>query len=148
MKWLTGIVIALLIILAGWYWLSTMNNASSTPTTTATSTVQTYGMSEYTDSTYGFTFWYPSADTVTASSTNDSKSFPGGTEVERLQVGAAGGTYVAVVTSPNSTITDEPNGHASPIAQTKFFYDASSGQWMEAFPEGSPTTGNGAICRD
>jgi hypothetical protein len=117
---------------------------TSTPNTAATSTPQTYGMAEYTDPTYGFTFWYPSALAVTASTTKDSASFPGGTEVERLQIGTAGATYVAVVTSVQSTITDEPNGHAAPINQTKYFYDISSAKWMVSYPEGSMTGGSGA----
>lgn len=143
MKWLIGIIVLLIIIGGGWYIWSNVNSAPQTPVTTATSTTpaDTFGMVEYTDPTYGFTFWYPSALTVTASTTNDSTSFPGGTQVERLQVGTLGGPYVAVVMSPGSTITDEPNGHASPIAQTKYFYDASTGQWMVAYPEGALSSG-------
>ncbi|HTR19124.1 MAG TPA: hypothetical protein VMH91_04090 [Candidatus Paceibacterota bacterium] len=145
MKTLLWLIAIVIIIAGGWYLWTNMSAPTQTmPGTTATSTpADTYGMTEYTDPTYGFSFWYPSALTVTASTTNDSTAFPGGTEVERLQVGTPGGTYVAVVTSPQSTITDEPNGHASPIAQTKYFYDASSGTWMRAYPEGSPA-GNGA----
>src|ERR1700733_3515539 len=112
------LVIALLIVIvvavaAVVIWRT--GSSTPVPTTVATSTPQTYGMAEYTDPTYGFTFWYPSALAVTASSTNDSTSFPGGVQVERLQVGTPGGTYIAVVNSPQSTITDEPNGHAAPI---------------------------------
>lgn len=104
---------------------------------TKTSTVNTYGMSEYTDPMYHFSFWYPSALQITATATNDETEFPGGTAAESLQIGSMGGTSIVVVDSTTSTITDEPAGHASPIAQTKYFYDASSRQWMVAFPEGS-----------
>jgi hypothetical protein len=145
MKWLVGIIIVIIVVIAGWFiWTNSNSAGTPTTTTTATSTVpaDTYGMTEYTDPTYGFTFWYPSGLTVTASTTNDSTSFPGGTQVERIQVGDLGGTYVAVVNSPQSTITDEPNGHASPIAQTKYFYN--NGQWMVAYPEGSQTGGSSA----
>jgi sarcosine oxidase gamma subunit len=38
-------------------------------------------------------------------------------------------------------ITDEPNGHAAPIAQTKYLYEAATGRWMVAFPEGDILTG-------
>jgi hypothetical protein len=141
------LVIALLVvIIVAVAAVVVWRTGSSTPvsTTVATSTPQTYGMAEYTDPTYGFTFWYPSALAVTASSTNDSTSFPGGVQVERLQVGTPGGTYIAVVNSPQSTITDEPNGHAAPINQTKYFYDVSSAQWMVAYPEGSMTGGSSA----
>lgn len=146
MKWLLGIIIVIIVVIAGWFVWSNSNNAVTSTSTTATSTVSTdtYGMSEYTDPTYGFTFWYPSSLAVDATATNDSTSFPGGVEVERLQVGAPGGVYVAVVNSPKNTITDEPNNHASPIAQTKYFYDASSGKWMVAYPEGSQTGGSSA----
>lgn len=142
MKWLLWIVVLLIVIGGGWYIWSSMTAPAqpSSPTTTATSTIpaDTYGMTEYSDPN-GFTFWYPSSFTVSASSTNDSTSFPGGTEIERLTVGDEGGTYIAVVQSPGSTITDEPNGHAAPIAQTKYFYDSTTGQWMVAYPEGSQT---------
>lgn len=148
MKWLLWIVVLLVVIGGGWYVWSGMQSAPAPVTTTsvATSTVpaDTYGMTEYTDATYGFSFWYPSSDPITATTSNDTKSFPGGTEVERLSVGTMGGTYVAVVTSASSTITDEPNGHGSPIAQTKYFLDPSTGQWMVAYPEGTQTGNGGA----
>jgi hypothetical protein len=147
MKILTWVIVLIILIGGGWYlWTNISAPTQTTPVTTATSTTpaDTYGMVEYTDPTYGFSFWYPSALTVTASTTNDTTSFPGGTEVERLNVGPQGSTYIAVVSSPESTITDEPNGHASPIPQTKYFYDVSSGQWMVAYPEGTDNSGPSA----
>lgn len=149
MKWLLGIVVVIIIAVAGWYiWSNANASAPAAPqvVTTATSTApaDTYGMSEYTDPTYGFSFWYPSSIEITASTTSDATSFPGGTEVEWLEVGQPGGVYVAVVNSPQSTITDEPNGHAAPIPQTKYFYDSTTGQWMVAYPEGSMTGTGGA----
>jgi len=101
-------------------------------------------MSEYTDKTYGFTFWYPTALVVTAAAKSDAVSFPGGVAVEVLQIGPVGGTSIQVVDSPASSITDEPNGHASPISQTKYFYDGASKQWMMAFPEGRDGAGPSA----
>ena len=100
--------------------------SSKTPTQTVPS--ETYGMSQYTDPTYGFSFWYPGALPVIATTANNSSEFPGKTAVEMLQVGPAGGVTIYVVNSPTSTITDEPAGHASPIAQTQYFYDSTSGQ--------------------
>lgn len=102
----------------------------------------TYGMSEYNDP-HGFTFWYPNALQITSTIINDNTSFPGGIAVESLQIGEAGGTTIFVVNSGAGTITDEPTGHASPIAQTEYFYDNNSGQWMVKFPEGGDT-GNSA----
>lgn len=137
------------LIVAGAVYLFIANRSSApiqvviqTGTPTSTVPVDTYGMSQYIDQSYGFSFWYPSALGVTASTTNDSVGFPGGTAVETLQVGSMGGTSVIVVNSPGSTITDEPADHASPIAQTEYFY--SSGQWMIAFPQGRDGQGSGA----
>ena len=51
---------------------------------------------------------------------------------------------VNVVNSPTGTITDEPNGHAAPHAQTRYFYDAAARQWVVAYPEGRDDGGNTA----
>jgi hypothetical protein len=100
-------------------------------------------VSRYVDAKYRFSFWYPSALRVTVAAADDAASFPGGVVVETLQV-SAGGISLYVVNSPQSTITDEPNGHAAPIPQTKYFFDASSQRWMVAYPEGTDGGGNSA----
>jgi hypothetical protein len=100
-------------------------------------------MSRYVDAKYRFSFWYPAALRITVTVANDDKSFPGGVVVETLQV-ATDGVSLYVVNSPQSTITDEPNGHAAPILQTKYFYDASSQRWMVAYPEGTDGGGSAA----
>jgi hypothetical protein len=101
-------------------------------------------MSRYVDAKYRFSFWYPSALRITMAATNDEARFPGGDVVEILQVRPAGGISLYVVNSPQSTITDEPNGHAAPIPQTKYFYDASSQRWMVTYPEGTDGGGSAA----
>ena len=101
-------------------------------------------MSQYVDAKYRFSFWYPSALRINVTATDDAASFPGGVVVETLQVRPAGGISLYVVNSPQSTITDEPNGHAAPIPQTKYFYDASSQRWMVAYPEGTDGASSGA----
>jgi hypothetical protein len=101
-------------------------------------------MSRYVDAKYRFSFWYPSALRITVTATNDDASFPGGVVVETLQVRPAGGISLYVVNSPQSTITDEPNGHAAPIPQTKYFYDAASQRWMVTYPEGTDGGGSAA----
>jgi hypothetical protein len=100
-------------------------------------------MRQYVDEKYHFSFWYPASLPITAAAADDDKSFPGGVVVETLQV-SAGGISLYVVNSPQSTITDEANGHAAPIPQTKFFYDASSQRWMVTYPEGTDGGGSGA----
>ena len=100
-------------------------------------------MRQYVDANYHFSFWYPAALPITAAATSDDKNFPGGVVVETLQL-SAGGVSLYVVNSPQSTITDEPNGHAAPIPQTKYFYDAASQRWMVAYPEGTDGGGSAA----
>jgi hypothetical protein len=107
------------------------------------------GMKRYVDAKYGFSFWYPGALAITVAAGNDDQSFPGGVAVETVQVGPAGGVALHVVNSPQSTITDEPNGHAAPIAQTKYFLDAALQIWMVASPEGpNAKTDGGAKAAD
>jgi hypothetical protein len=101
-------------------------------------------MSRYVDAKYRFSFWYPSALGITVTATNDDAHFPGGVVVETLQVRPAGGISLYVVNSPQNTITDEPNGHAAPIPQTKYFYDAASQRWMVTYPEGTDGGGSAA----
>jgi hypothetical protein len=101
-------------------------------------------MSRYVDAKYRFSFWYPSALRITVAAANDDAHFPGGVVVETLQVQPAGGISLYVVNSPQSSITDEPNGHAAPIPQTKYFYDASSQRWMVTYPEGTDGGGSGS----
>ena len=156
-KWITLIVIIIVIAGIFGYFLLSQKKPTQTilpailPTVSPTSTApsETYGLSEYTDQTYGFSFWYPSALPVMATTTNNNSDFPGGVTVKILQVGPAGGVTIYVVNSPTSSITDEPADHASPIAQTQYFYDKASGQWMLNYPQGmsagistAPTTAN------
>jgi hypothetical protein len=101
-------------------------------------------MRQYVDAKYHFSFWYPAALPITAAAANDDARFPGGTTAEIVQVGSGGDISLYVVNSPQSTITDEPNGHAAPIPQTKYFYDAASQRWMVTYPEGTDGGGSAA----
>jgi hypothetical protein len=101
-------------------------------------------MSRYVDAKYRFSFWYPAALRITVTAANDEARFPGGVVVETLQVRPAGSISLYVVNSPQSAITDEPNGHAAPIPQTKYFYDVTSQRWMVTYPEGTDGGGSAA----
>jgi hypothetical protein len=103
-----------------------------------------YPMSRYVDAKYRFSFWHLSALRIAVAPANDDARFPGGVTVETVQVGSPGGVSLSVVNSPQSTITDEPNGHAAPIPQTKYFYDFSSQRWMVTYPEGTDGGGSAA----
>jgi hypothetical protein len=119
-------------------------NRTASAQPAATPPAATYSMSQYVDPAYGFSFWYPSALKITAAAASDAESFPGGVVVETLQVGSPGGVAVHVVNSPTGTITDEPNGHAAPHVQTRYFYDAAARKWMVAYPEGRDDGGSTA----
>lgn len=134
------ILLALLIGIAGGAYVFTHPQAFSpggAATTTPPVTVDAHGMREYSDSDFNFSFWYPSSWQIASTTGTDTKMFPGGTVVKTLQVGTPGGVIIYVVHSPMQTITDEPYDHASPIAQTKYFYADASKQWMVAYPEGT-----------
>ena len=142
-KWIVLVIIIVVIVagILGYVLFSQKTSTKTTPTATATPTSttpsETYGMSQYVDPAYGFSFWYPSALQITTTTTNNSSDFPGGVAVETLQVGPAGGIAIYVVNSPTNNITDEPANHASPIAQTQYFYNSTSGQWMVDYPQGT-----------
>jgi hypothetical protein len=140
------VVLALLIVGGGAYILTSPQTSSPAGTATTTPPVvgDTYGMVQYTDPGYGFTFWYPSSWQILPATMNDTTSFPGGTLVQTLQAGSPGGVMIYIVNSPAHTITDEQNGHASPIAQTKYFYNSAAQQWMVAYPEGVNSATAGA----
>jgi PKD repeat protein len=147
-KWIVlAIIVAVIALILGYVLLSPKApTQTAPPTATSTSTMpsETYGTSQYVDPTYGFSFWYPSALQVTATATNNNSDFPGGVAVETLQVGPAGGVTIYVVNSPTSNITDEAANHASPIAQTQYFYDSASAQWMVDYPQGTNGGGSSA----
>jgi hypothetical protein len=145
-KWIMLVIIIVVIAgICGYVLFSQKaptQTAPSTVTSTSTMPSEAYGMSQYVDPTYGFSFWYPSALQLTTTTANNSTDFPGGVAVETLQVGPAGGVTIYVVNSTTSHITDEPANHASPIAQTQYFYDSTSGRWMVDYPQG--TNGGGS----
>jgi hypothetical protein len=145
-KWIVLVIIAVIIVGIFGYILFSQKAPTQTapPTITSTSTTASEidGMSEYVDPVYGFSFWYPSALPITTTTTSNSTDFPGGVAVETLQVGPAGGITIYVVNSASSTITDEPANHASPIAQTQYFYDSASGKWMVDYPQGTGSGGS------
>ncbi len=131
------ITLALLVVGSGGYFLTHLQTTSPMGTATTTPPVigNTYGMIQYTDPDFGFTFWYPSSWQILPTTMKDTTSFPGGTLVKTLQVGSPGNVMIYIVDSSARTITDEQNGHASPIGQTKYFFDSTSNQWMTAFPD-------------
>src|SRR6185437_12157022 len=132
----TAVIIAaiILVIAGGAYWLHGKGTAPAAPATGAETPVSKPGL--YVDSAFGFSFAYPLGTKLTEANLSDTSEFPGATAVKSIQVGAPGDVVVYEVSSPNAVITDEPNNHASPIGQTKYFYDSATNSWMVAYPEG------------
>lgn len=141
------ILVALVILAGAGYWYFFMRSATPTtveviPTPVATST-EPVG-STYSDSTFGFSFAYPAGTKIVEIAASSTTEFPGAKVMREIQVGEPGDVTVFEVTSAKSVITDEPNGHASPISQTKYFYDAKAQAWMVAYPEGKDDGTNAA----
>lgn len=136
---LTGLCIVLLAIIVG---LVTSRHSGSSVQSGVQSQspviVDTHGMVLYSDPSLGFTFWYPGDWDLATTSSHDTKQFPGAVLLKTIRLGPQGGVVAYVVSSAHSTITDEPDGHAAPINQTKYFYDDAAAAWMVAYPEGSP----------
>jgi hypothetical protein len=99
-------------------------------------------MSKYTDSKFGFLFWYPSTWTVVVQSPIQRDSFRGGTFVEQLSVNnphppsnsryGAIGTQISVFRSSDQSITElGATNSASPVgADMKYFLDSKTHAWM------------------
>lgn len=97
----------------------------------------------YVDTTFGTIFTYPKGESIKVTPMNDTKEFPGAKIVKSIEIGESGGVIVyEVLAGYDDSITDEPDGHASPIAQTKYFYDIPSRSWMVAYPEGRDDGGD------
>jgi hypothetical protein len=158
-----GLLIIIILIL-GYLALKPKTPASTTsattaPVTTTTGTtgggttttppssqsVSVAGMQEYTDSNFGFSFWYPDTWTVTTPT-----NAPFGPKLQNVSVVAelglqpAGQTYPDILIqeahSTTRTITD--TGGAGPIGPITYYFDTTSHLWMTTNSEdnGQPTT--------
>jgi DKNYY family len=102
----------------------------------------TIGMSKYTDSKFGFSFWYPSSWTLAAQTPNQIDSFRHGRFVEQLSVNnphppsdssyGAIGVQIAVFHSSDKSITElGATNSASPVGtDMKYFLDPKTHAWM------------------
>jgi PKD repeat protein len=98
------------------------------------------GMTKYTDSDFGFSFWYPSGWVLIQSAVKSNTSdgwYQGGGVVKTLIVSKPGvsspvGVSIDEFVSSDGSITEL--GHtdsASPVGEDmKYFFDTSAGQWM------------------
>jgi len=100
---------------------------------TAPAPIAVAGMKEYTDSSFGFSFWYPSTWTVTTPVNPPfGVQVTGGTVVATLGLQPAGQTYpfiqIKEVHSVNRTVTD--TGGAGPIGPITYYFDPTTHLWM------------------
>jgi hypothetical protein len=121
--------------------VDTTGQVSDTPTSTVTTTpikptdnpaVAVAGMAKYTDSSLGYSFWYPTNWTVTATAIpTNGGNIQDATTVAMLSVGPKGGdTEISIqeVKSTTRTVTD--TGGAGPIGPITYFFDTTSHLWM------------------
>jgi hypothetical protein len=142
----TGIVAFVFIVVIGVLYFLFAHNAGvatlpKTPVTAVASSSPSVsshgaGFKSYVDPVFGLYFEYPTAKTIKETTLSDANEFPGATAVKLIQIGTGGEIQVYEVSSPSMTITDEPNNHASPIGQTKYFFDSKTKKMMVAWPEG------------
>lgn len=111
------------------------------------------GMSEYTDTAFGYSFWYPSMWKVTeepVSNPDNSGWFQGGKIVKTLRVAKehpskdySSGLMIEVFSSTAHSITEM--GHSRSASgvgvDQKYFYDSKTHTWMYSSLSGSPDGG-------
>jgi hypothetical protein len=109
-------------------------------------TVGVPGMSKYTDSDFGFSFWYPSGWSVQQNTTPDQMKYPGGVVQKYLIVIPPSTSYSGVdrlsieeFYSPTETIIDaygySPMG-APGVPPDRYYFDSNTHEWMEQYPNG------------
>ena len=119
-------------------------SASTVPGTVNNSGLSVPGMSEYTDRTFGFSFWYPGSWAVTDPSTKDSYlSLAGGKVVKSIFIGSRNdngdGILIQEFTSSAKSITDNSDCGPADDCPTSLTYrfDPSIHSWL------SQTTNHG-----
>jgi hypothetical protein len=103
-----------------------------------TQAVSVPGMTKYTDSDFGFSFWYPSGWTIKNEISIPWSAF-GGELKDELTIRDSSGTpviHVDKVYSENRSITD--TGGAGPFGPVRYYFDTNLHAWMKECPEGCP----------
>jgi len=119
----------------------------STPSTSADSsgTVSVPGMSKYTDTDFGFSFWYPTNWTIDVNK-NGAANLEDCTLKKSFSVHGnlyANGITVSEYYCPDRSITLRGNNGANPVGMDfKYYFDTATHTWMESDlsdpPNGSP----------
>ena len=114
--------------------ISVTDNSSNTNL----SSISVPGMSEYTDSDFGFSFWYPSSWSVTPTtvqSANDNGWFQGGAVMKTLSIHGdqnSDGVTIEEFQSSGRSITElGATDSASPVGEDReYYFDPSTHTWM------------------
>lgn len=98
-------------------------------------------MSEYTDTGFGFSFWYPSNWQIAQVPVGNPAKYAGGTVSKQFNI--TNGQRVITVeefTSSTFTISDNTGVGACPVCVvTKYYFDRSLHTWMVQYPNGTTT---------
>ncbi len=114
---------------------STQNPSSTIQQTNTPTNISVVGMSQYTDSDFGFSFWYPNSWSVkdmtgkSLSPLGDAYNGPAGSKVLRISNGTIA-IDIHEYSSANDSIIDYPNPAAGndPV---EYYFDATSHTWMQ-----------------
>ncbi len=106
---------------------TSMNNPTFTVTTSTSSNISVHGMQQYTDTDFGFSFWYPSGWQITEVS-NPYSNY-GGPARKAIKVTNASATKTVVVTEVTTDRVVVPGITMSALS-TMYQFDASRHTWM------------------
>jgi len=110
------------------------------------SNIAVTGMQQYTDSNFGFSFWYPSGWVIQQPSSQQYISISGGTVIKTIVVGSASNPSNSIAvqefTSSGMSITD--NSSAGPAGNGSlsltYFFDPTTHTWMMQDTDGENHT--------
>ena len=92
---------------------------------------------QYTDSSFGFSFWYPSDWQVAQVPVQNPSKYPG--EMVEKQLNITGQQRVITIEEyvlPGSTITDSTGVGACPVCSTtRYYFNFNLHTWMASFPD-------------
>ena len=102
-------------------------------------TLSVPGMSKYTDSAFGFSFWYPSEWTVSTESNSGVNTYPNGSYEGVISIRSNANPSLLLtiqkVTANDFTYRVSPGacGYCGPV---NYFFDTSLHTWMKVYPSG------------
>lgn len=121
--------------------LPTPISTKETPTTQSSPIINVAGMKQYTDSSFGFSFYYPTSWTVQNSATRN--NYAGGSVQKTLTIAPPGASNGDAITidefySPTREVTI-PRDLCSPmsgsfVAEHRYYFDTNTHTWMVEVP--------------